>query len=102
MVAIRLERPADVASREALLDVAYGPVRFTKTSERLREGRLPELAFVATEGRGGGGGQQQPAGRGGGEFRQQQAPAPRTEGRGGGGQQQPGGRGGQPKQPGER
>src|SRR5947207_13784935 len=51
MVAIRHERPADVASREALLDVAYGPVRFTKTSERLREGRLPELAFVATEGR---------------------------------------------------
>jgi predicted N-acetyltransferase YhbS len=51
MVAIRHERPADVAAREALLDVAYGPVRFTKTSERLREGRLPELAFVATEGR---------------------------------------------------
>src|SRR5882757_10434997 len=51
MVAIRQERPADVAAREALLDVAYGPVRFTKTSERLREGRLPELAFVATEGR---------------------------------------------------
>src|SRR5258706_103928 len=49
MVAIRHERPADVAAREALLDVAYGPVRFTKTSERLREGRLPELAFVATE-----------------------------------------------------
>jgi predicted N-acetyltransferase YhbS len=51
MVAIRQERPADVAAREALLDVSYGPVRFTKTSERLREGRLPELAFVATEGR---------------------------------------------------
>src|ERR1700681_4892733 len=51
MVAIRQERPADVAAREALLDVSYGPVRFTKTSERLREGRLPELSFVATEGR---------------------------------------------------
>jgi predicted N-acetyltransferase YhbS len=51
MVAIRLERPADVAARDALLDVAYGPVRFTKTSERLREGRLPELSFVATEAR---------------------------------------------------
>ena len=50
MVAIRHERPADVAARDALLDVAYGPVRLTKTSERLREGRLPELAFVATEG----------------------------------------------------
>jgi predicted N-acetyltransferase YhbS len=51
MVAIRQERPADVAAREALLDVSYGPVRFTKTSERLREGRLPELSFVAAEGR---------------------------------------------------
>ena len=51
MVAIRHERPADVAARDALLHVAYGPVRLTKTSERLREGRLPELAFVATEGR---------------------------------------------------
>src|SRR6266849_6185256 len=51
MVAIRQERPADVAAREALLDVSYGPVRFTKTSERLREGRLPVLSFVATEAR---------------------------------------------------
>ena len=51
MATIRLERPGDVAAREALLDVSYGPVRFTKTSQRLREGRLPELALVATEGR---------------------------------------------------
>jgi predicted N-acetyltransferase YhbS len=51
MVTIRQERPADVAAREALLDVAYGPVRYTKTSERLREGRLPEVSLVATEGR---------------------------------------------------
>ncbi len=51
MVTIRREREADVALREALLDVSYGPVRFSKTSERLREGRLPELAFVATEAR---------------------------------------------------
>jgi predicted N-acetyltransferase YhbS len=49
MVTIRHERPADTAAREALLDVSYGPVRFTKTSERLREGRMPELAFVAIE-----------------------------------------------------
>ena len=42
MVTIRQERPADVAAREKLLDAAYGPVRFTKTSERLREGRLPD------------------------------------------------------------
>jgi predicted N-acetyltransferase YhbS len=49
MGTIRHERPADVAAREALLDISYGPVRFTKTSERLREGRLPELALVAAE-----------------------------------------------------
>ena len=51
MVTIRREREADVALREALLDVSYGPVRFSKTSERLREGRLPDLSFVATSGR---------------------------------------------------
>jgi predicted N-acetyltransferase YhbS len=51
MVIIRQERPADVAAREKLLDAAYGPVRFTKTSERLREGRRPELSLVAAEGR---------------------------------------------------
>src|SRR6266481_1772792 len=51
MATIRQERPGDVAAREALLDVSYGPVRFTKTSERLREGRLPEVALVAAEGR---------------------------------------------------
>ena len=53
MVTIRHENPADVAAREALLDVAYGPVRFTKASERLREGRLPAdgLSFVAADGR---------------------------------------------------
>jgi len=49
MVTIRTERFSDVAGRETLLDAAYGPARFTKTSERLREGRLPaeQLAFVA-------------------------------------------------------
>jgi predicted N-acetyltransferase YhbS len=49
MVKIRQERPADVAAREALLDAAYGPVRFNKTCERLRAGRLPVLALVALE-----------------------------------------------------
>jgi predicted N-acetyltransferase YhbS len=51
MVSIRNERPADAAAREALLDAAYGPSRFTKASELLREGRLPaeQLAFVAVE-----------------------------------------------------
>ena len=49
MVTIRTERFSDVAGRETLLDAAYGPSRFTKTSERLREGHLPaeQLAFVA-------------------------------------------------------
>jgi predicted N-acetyltransferase YhbS len=51
MVTIRAERFSDLASREMLLDTAYGPSRFTKTSERLREGRLPaeQLAFVAVD-----------------------------------------------------
>jgi predicted N-acetyltransferase YhbS len=51
MVTIRREREADVALREALLDVSYGPVRFSKTSEQLRQGRQPDLSFVATRGR---------------------------------------------------
>jgi predicted N-acetyltransferase YhbS len=51
MVTIREEKIADVAAREALLDEAYGPARFGKASERLREGRLPArgLSLVATE-----------------------------------------------------
>src|ERR1700749_3067819 len=51
MVTIREEKFADVAARETLLDQAYGAVRFTKTSERLREGRLPAagLSLVAVE-----------------------------------------------------
>ena len=45
------ESPADVAAREALLDEAFGPDRFAKTSQRLREGRLPAygLALVARD-----------------------------------------------------
>jgi predicted N-acetyltransferase YhbS len=51
MVTIRDEKTADITAREALLDIAYGAERFTKTSERLREGRLPadRLALVAVE-----------------------------------------------------
>lgn len=47
---ISLETPADVAQREALLDLSFGrAARLAKTSERLREGRLPAqgLAFAA-------------------------------------------------------
>jgi predicted N-acetyltransferase YhbS len=49
MITIRQETPFDVARREALLDAAFGDCRFTKTAERLREGRLPEdgLSFAA-------------------------------------------------------
>ncbi|WP_051660937.1 N-acetyltransferase [Bosea sp. 117] len=48
--AISLEAPADIAQREALLDLSFGrAARLAKTSERLREGRLPAegLAFAA-------------------------------------------------------
>ena len=49
MVTIREEKLSDAAAREALLDEAYGSDRFTKASERLREGRLPAagLSLVA-------------------------------------------------------
>ena len=53
MTIIREEKIADVVARETLLDEAYGAARFAKTSERLREGRLPArgLSLVAVEGR---------------------------------------------------
>jgi predicted N-acetyltransferase YhbS len=49
MVTIREEKLSDAFAREALLDEAYGADRFTKTSARLREGRLPAagLSLVA-------------------------------------------------------
>ena len=49
MVTIRQEKGSDGSNREALLDTAYGPARFTKPSERLRAGRRPSLSFVAVE-----------------------------------------------------
>lgn len=51
MITIRLERSTDIATREAILDQAYGDVRFTKPSARLRDGFLPAdgLALVATQ-----------------------------------------------------
>jgi len=51
MLQIRQEKPSEAGAREALLDLAYGPVRFTKPSQRLRAGRAPArgLSFVATE-----------------------------------------------------
>jgi len=51
MFAIRHEKPSDATARETLLDAAYGPVRLTKPSERLRTARRPAqgLTFVASE-----------------------------------------------------
>ncbi|WP_424361477.1 GNAT family N-acetyltransferase [Methylocystis parvus] len=50
-LAILDETPADFPAREALLDAAFGPGRFLKTCERLREGRKPAsgLALVAKD-----------------------------------------------------
>jgi predicted N-acetyltransferase YhbS len=39
MITIREESFHDVDAREALLDACFGPARFQKTCERLREGR---------------------------------------------------------------
>jgi predicted N-acetyltransferase YhbS len=52
-IEIRRERRADTVARERLLDTAFGAGRFAKSSERLREGRIPArgLAFSAFEGR---------------------------------------------------
>ena len=54
MVTIRPEITADIAPRERLLDRAFGKKRAAKTSERLREGRLPSegLAFTAVDAKG--------------------------------------------------
>ncbi|WP_430912960.1 GNAT family N-acetyltransferase [Methylobacterium sp. sgz302541] len=41
MIEIREQHQGDVAARERLLDACFGASRFAKTSERLREGRLP-------------------------------------------------------------
>jgi predicted N-acetyltransferase YhbS len=48
---VRDERATDVVARERLLDAAFGPSRFAKTCERLREGRRPVdgLALAAED-----------------------------------------------------
>ncbi|MHA7968036.1 GNAT family N-acetyltransferase [Rhizobium sp. CAU 1783] len=48
---IDVETPADVVAREALLDRAMGPERKMKSSEKIRQGRLPAegLALVARD-----------------------------------------------------
>jgi GNAT superfamily N-acetyltransferase len=49
-ILIRSETAADRVAREDLLESAFGPTRFEKTCERLREGRLPAVALVAEVG----------------------------------------------------
>ena len=49
MLTIDEEVPGEAGAREVLLDHAMGPERFAKTSQRLRDGRLPELALAARE-----------------------------------------------------
>ncbi len=53
MITIRHEKLADIDAREALLDDAFGDARYRKSSERLREGRLPAdgLSFIAADGK---------------------------------------------------
>lgn len=43
------ELPQDAPAREALLDRAFGPRRHAKTCARLRQGRIPDLAFAARD-----------------------------------------------------
>ena len=54
MVTIRHELVSDIPAREALLNRAFGKTRKRKTSERLREGRMPSdgLAFTAVDAKG--------------------------------------------------
>jgi predicted N-acetyltransferase YhbS len=54
MIKIVREAPAEAGAREALLDLAFGKHRRRKSSERLRENRLPAggLAFAAKLGNG--------------------------------------------------
>jgi predicted N-acetyltransferase YhbS len=53
-ISIRTELASDVVFRDRLLDKAFGKTRVRKTSERLREGRLPAdgLAFTAIDAKG--------------------------------------------------
>lgn len=47
---IEVETPTDAAAVEALVLAAFGPGRFAKTAERLRERASVAAAFVAREG----------------------------------------------------
>jgi predicted N-acetyltransferase YhbS len=47
---IDAETPADAEAAERLVLAAFGPGRFAKTAERLREGVTPTAGFVARDG----------------------------------------------------
>lgn len=49
MIEIRDEAPWLAGAREALLDRTFGPARFDKPSERLREGREATIALAAID-----------------------------------------------------
>ncbi|WP_147048017.1 GNAT family N-acetyltransferase [Methylobacterium gnaphalii] len=51
MILIRHETASDIGARERLLDTCFGESRYAKTSQRLREGRLPAdgLSFTAED-----------------------------------------------------
>jgi len=51
--AIRAERAADVAAREALLDASFGENRHGRTCQRLRDGRAPAAGLALSAVRGG-------------------------------------------------
>lgn len=46
---LAIERPADRTAADALVEAAFGPGRYAKTAERLREGNRPrsDLSFCA-------------------------------------------------------
>jgi len=50
---IVVERPGEAAAIDALIEHAFGPGRYARAAERLREGNRPvgELCFIAWEGR---------------------------------------------------
>ncbi|PKQ03492.1 MAG: GNAT family N-acetyltransferase [Alphaproteobacteria bacterium HGW-Alphaproteobacteria-12] len=54
MFEIEAERPEHGPAIEALLDLSFGPGRYAKTAQRLREGNeaIPELCYVAFVGEG--------------------------------------------------
>ena len=54
MFEIEAERPEHRPAIEALLDLSFGPGRYAKTAQRLREGNhpIPELCYVAFTGEG--------------------------------------------------